>query len=66
MSFNNIKNRSHQHERLDNLTLKGATLHRILRELAFINRYLGNYRAVQKAILSLVPKQKKADLIIYL
>lgn len=42
--------RSHKKEQLDDLDLKGKQLHRILRELEFINAYLGNVRSLVKAI----------------
>lgn len=54
-----MQHRSLQKEQLDNLDLDGQVLHQTLSELAVINRYFGNYRAMRKAILQVIQTQKK-------
>lgn len=51
-----MDNRLHKNEQLDNFELSGQILHQTLAELAIINRYFGNYRAVKKVVLSAIKK----------
>ena len=50
------KERTHQAEQLDQLDLRGEVLHTTLKELALINRLLGNHRAVRRAVLPIIRK----------
>ena len=54
-----MKTRSYQKEQLDDLNLHGDNLHQTLAELAFINRYFGNYAALRKSVLPLLQQSGK-------
>lgn len=53
--------RSLQKEQLDDLNLSGQKLHQTLDELAFINQFLGNYRAIRKAIFKVVSNTSQTN-----
>lgn len=56
-----LQHRSHTSERLDQLDLAGPELERCLRELAVINRLLGNHRSIKQAVRACIkrfPKKK--------
>jgi len=54
-----MKYRSTEIEQLDNLSLKGVQLHHALKSLEWVNKWLGNHRAIITAILKIYNKQKK-------
>lgn len=54
-----MNSRSAKQEQLDNLSLTGEPLHKALQSLAWINRWLGNYRSTIKAVLAVNHAEKK-------
>lgn len=59
-----MKNRSAENEKLDNLSLQGATLHGALQSLEWINRWFGNHQSVVKSINRICRKEKKTVSVI--
>jgi 2-polyprenyl-3-methyl-5-hydroxy-6-metoxy-1,4-benzoquinol methylase len=59
-----FKNRSYQKELLDETDIETSLLFQNLKELAFINSYLGGHSISIKAIQYLVTNQSKTDTII--
>lgn len=57
-----LHTRAHYPEQLDQLDLGGEALYRVLRELAFINRCLGNHRAIKKALTKLLRAESRKSL----
>jgi len=53
--------RSSQKEQLDDLNLSGNQLHQTLDELALINKFLGNYQAIRKAIFNVISKSNQSS-----
>lgn len=54
--MHSLKYRSAEREKLDDLNLSGKKLEQSLRQLAYINRGLGNTRSILYAIKNLTPK----------
>lgn len=54
-----MSTRSAEKEKLDDLSLLGEPLHKTLLSLEWINRWLGNHRAVISSILSICEKEKR-------
>lgn len=54
-----MNNRSAEKEKLDNLSLNGEPLHKALKSLAWVNRWLGNHSSTIKAIHNICKKENK-------
>ncbi len=53
-----MKERSNQKELLDDSSLSGELLHRNLKELAIVNRWLGGYAVLRNALKNILKKSK--------
>ena len=55
-----MKKRLLQAEQLDNFELEGKVLHNTLKSLAWVNKWLGNYRLIRRAVLDELKKHPTA------
>lgn len=64
MGIPDLSKRLFQQEQLDQLDLKGSSLDTTLKELAIINRYLGNAKAMSKRVLRKALQIKSPQVVI--